>query len=95
MASGASLPKRATALFVGRDPLRFSGISLKISGFWHFQIIFFLENDPGCIKNSKVSKKPSEIKYLELDLIFAKIFNQKYPTIKKLQIFYTSRLIFF
>ena len=58
----------------GRDPLRFSGINFrsKFSGFGHFQILVFLENDPGGIKNSKVSKKTSEIKYLELDLIFTK-----------------------
>ena len=66
----------------------------KFSGFGNFQILFFLENDPGGIKNSKVSKKTSEIKYLELDLIFTKNCNKKYPTIKKLQIFYTQGWIF-
>ena len=38
----------------GRDPLGFRSI---FSGFGHFQIIFFLENYPWGIKNSKVSKK--------------------------------------
>ena len=42
VASGVCLPKRATALFGGRDPLRFSGISLKILRFWEFPNFIFL-----------------------------------------------------
>ena len=58
----------------GRDPLGFRSI---FSGFGYFQIICFLENDPGGIKNSKISKKTSEIKYLELDLIFLQKISTK------------------
>ena len=57
VASGASLPKRATALVGGRDPLRFSGISLKSLRFWEFPNFIFLRKLSRGYKKFKSQQK--------------------------------------
>ena len=92
VASGASLPKRATALFGGRDPLRFSGISLKILRFWEFPKFIFLRKWSRGYQKFKSQQKNLGNEVFRTRSNFCKKKSIKnIQTQKKIYVFYKSQ----